>query len=88
MRAEVLVVWVGLTLLCALVCTGEDVKENKLSRGRVQVRDIRGLVKQRRQEEGGEVQMSDDPAAVTEEETTKPKKKKTPEEIEAGKKEP
>lgn len=84
MRAEVLVVWVALTLCCVLVCAGEDVKENKLSRGRVQVRETRGLVKHRRQGEEGEAEMSDEPAKVVEEERTKPKKKKTPEEIEAA----
>lgn len=82
MRPEVLVVWVGLTLCCALVCAREDVKEDKLSReSRVQVRETRGLVEDGRQEE--DVEMSDEPAGGVEE--TKPKKKKTPEEIEAGK---
>lgn len=77
-----LVVWVGLTLCCALVCAREDVKEDKLSReSRVQVRETRGLVEDGRQEE--DVEMSDEPAGGVEE--TKPKKKKTPEEIEAGK---
>lgn len=86
MRAEVLVVWVSLTLCCVLVCTGEDVKEDKVSTGRVQVRETRGLVKHRRQEEAvGDVEMADEPAEVVEAEKTKPKKKKTPEEIEAGK---
>lgn len=79
-------VWVVLTLCCVLVCAREDVKENKLSRGRIQVRETRGLVKHRRPGEGGDVEMSDEPAEVVEEKT-KPKKKKTPEEIEAGKKE-
>lgn len=85
MRAEVLVVWVGLTLCSALVCAREDVEEEKLSRGQVQVRQTRGLVEHRRQVEEGVVEMSDEPAEVVEEEKTKPKKKKTPEEIEAGK---
>lgn len=77
-----LVVWVGLTLCCTLVCAREDVKEDKLSReSRVQVRETRGLVEDGRQEE--DVEMSDEPAGGVEE--TKPKKKKTPEEIEAGK---
>lgn len=86
MRAEVLVVWVGLTLCCALVCAQEDVEENKLSRGGIQVRETRGLVKNRRKGEEGDAEMSDVPAEVVEEKT-KPKKKKSPEEIEAGKKE-
>lgn len=76
-----LVVWVGLTLCSALVCARED----KLSRGQVQVRQTQGLVEHRRQVEEGVVEMSDEPAEVVEEEKTKPKKKKTPEEIEAGK---
>ncbi|KAM7368551.1 hypothetical protein PAMP_012883 [Pampus punctatissimus] len=78
MRAEVLVVCVGLTLCCAFVCAGEDGKE------RVQLREARGLVKHWRQGEEGEAEMSDEPAEVVEEERTKPKKKKTPEEIEAA----
>lgn len=78
-----LVVWVGLTLCCALVCAREDVKEDKLSRGRIQVRETRGLVEDGRREEERDVEMSDEPAGGVEE--TKPKKKKTPEEIEAGK---
>lgn len=83
MRAEVLVVWVFLTLCCALVSAQEDA-DDKLSRGHIQVRQIRELVEHGRQgaEEG--VEMSDEPAGVVEEEKTKPKKKKTPEEIEAG----
>lgn len=88
MRAEVLVVWVSLTLCCAFVCAGEDGNENKLSSGRVKVREARGLAVSRRQGKEGEAVMSDKPAEVVEEEKTKPKKKKTPEEIEAGKKEP
>ncbi|XP_049908582.1 adipocyte enhancer-binding protein 1 isoform X2 [Epinephelus moara] len=83
MRAEVLVVWVGLTLCCALVCAQEDVEENKLSRGGIQVRETRGLVKNRRKGEEGDAEMSDEPAEVVEEKT-KPKKKKSPEEIEAA----
>ncbi|XP_044030482.1 adipocyte enhancer-binding protein 1 [Siniperca chuatsi] len=86
MRAEALVVWVGLTLCCCvLVCAREDVRENKLHGGRIQGRETRGLVKHRRQGEEGGVQMSDEPAEVVEELKTKPKKKKTPEEIEAAK---
>nr|XP_020480765.1 histone H1A-like [Monopterus albus] len=84
MRAEVLVIWVGLTLCCTLVCAREDAKENKLSRSQTQVRDARGLVKHRRQGEEGHTGMSDEPAEVVLEEKTKPKKKKTPEEIEAA----
>ncbi len=79
------VVWVGLTLCCALVCAEEDATENKLSRGQIQVREPRELVEHRKWAEEGDVEMSDEPAGVTEVETTKPKKKKTPEEIEAGK---
>lgn len=87
MRAEVLVVWVALTLCCAPVAAREDVEEeNKLSGDRIQVRETRGLVEPRRQTEEGGVEMSDEPAEVAPEESTKPKKKKTPEEIEAGKK--
>lgn len=84
-----LVVLVGLALCCVLVCAQEEMRENKLSRDRVQVRETRGLVKHRRQgEEDGGVEMSDEPAEVVEEQKAKPKKKKkTPEEIEAGKKE-
>ncbi|KAK2887964.1 adipocyte enhancer-binding protein 1 [Channa argus] len=85
MRAEVLVVWVSLTLCSALVCAGEDVSGDKLSRGQIQVREARGLTKHRRQEEEGRAIMSDKPAEVMEEETTNlKKKKKTPEEIEAA----
>lgn len=85
MRAEVLAVWVSLTLCCALVWTREDVKENKLSSRQIQVREAQGLIKHWRQRVEGDTEMSDEPAAVVGEETTKPKKKKTPEEIEAGK---
>ncbi|KAM9337830.1 adipocyte enhancer-binding protein 1 [Symphorus nematophorus] len=85
MRAEVLVVLLGLTLCCALVCTrGEDVREDEVSRGRVQVREARALAEPRRQGEEGDAEMSDEPAEVVEEERVKPKKKKTPEEIEAA----
>lgn len=82
-----LVVWVGLTLCCALVCGGEDVEENKVSTEQIQVRETRALVEHRRRGKEGDDEMSDEPAEVVEEERTKPKKKKTPEEIEAGKKE-
>ena len=76
-----------LALGFALVCAGEDVEEeNKVFRGRLQVREARGLDEHRRNVEEGNVEMSDEPAAAVEE-TKKPKKKKTPEEIEAGKKE-
>lgn len=85
MRAEVLVIWVCLTLCCALVWAREDVKGDKLSRGLVQVRPSQGLVENRGKVEQGAVEMSDEPAEVVEGEKTKPKKKKTPEEIEAGK---
>lgn len=85
MRAEVLVVWISLTLCCALVWTREDVKKNKLSSSQIQVGEAQGLTKHRRQRAGGDTEMSDEPTAVVGEETTKPKKKKTPEEIEAGK---
>lgn len=78
-----LVVWVFLTLCCALVSAREDA-DDKLSRGRIQVRQTRELVGHRRMVEEGGVEMSDEPAGVVEEKT-KPKKKKTPEEIEAGK---
>lgn len=78
-----LVVWVFLTLCCALVSAREDA-DDKLSRGRIQVRQTRKLVGYRGKVEEGGVEMSDEPAGVVEEKT-KPKKKKTPEEIEAGK---
>lgn len=81
MRAEVLVVWLALTLSCALVWAREDAKKDKLSGGSTQVREAQGPVERRRQ--GEDVEMSDEPAEVVEEKT-KPKKKKTPEEIEAG----
>lgn len=80
-----LVVWVTLTLCCALVWTHEDVKENTLSRSQNQKREAQGLIKHRRQREEGDTEMSDEPPKVVEEEKAKPKKKKTPEEIEAGK---
>uniref|UniRef100_A0A7N6BWS8 Adipocyte enhancer-binding protein 1 n=1 Tax=Anabas testudineus TaxID=64144 RepID=A0A7N6BWS8_ANATE len=82
MRAEVLVVWVSLTLCCTLVWTREDVKEKKLSRSQIQVREAQELINHRRQRVEGDTEMSDEPAAVVE--TAKPKKKKTPEEIEAA----
>lgn len=80
-----LLLWVGLTLCLALVSAQDrDVKET--SAGPVQVRETRGLVKNRRQEaEEGEEEMADEPVEVVEEEQAKPKKKKTPEEIEEGK---
>lgn len=80
-----LVIWVGVTLCCALVCAGEEVQEGRLSGGHVQARETRGLAKHRRQEEEGDGEMSDGPAEAVQAEMTKPKKKKTPEEIEAGK---
>ncbi|TMS08350.1 putative carboxypeptidase X1 [Larimichthys crocea] len=83
MRAEVLVVWLALTLSCALVWAREDAKKDKLSGGSTQVREAQGPVEHRRQGEEGDVEMSDEPAEVVEEKT-KPKKKKTPEEIEAA----
>lgn len=76
-----LVVWLGLTLCCALVCAREDVDEDKAPGPR----ETRGLVEHGRRGEEGGVEMSDEPAEVVEEEKKKPKKKKTPEEIEAGK---
>ncbi|XP_028456869.1 adipocyte enhancer-binding protein 1 [Perca flavescens] len=85
MRAEVLVIWVALTLCCAPVAAREDVEEeDKLSGDRVQVRETRGLVEPRRRTEEGGVGMSDEPAEVVPDESKKPKKKKTPEEIEAA----
>jgi len=87
MRPEVLVVWVGVALCCALVCAQEDTEEKQLSRHPTQVREARGLIKHRRHGGQEDAEMSDDPAGAVEEEKTKPKKKKTPEEIEAGKKE-
>lgn len=84
MRAEVLVVWVSLTLCCALVWTREGAKETEPSSSQVQVGEARGLRKHQIQRAEGETGMSDEPVAVVGEETTKPKKKKTPEEIEAG----
>ncbi|XP_031730983.1 adipocyte enhancer-binding protein 1 [Anarrhichthys ocellatus] len=83
MRAELLVVWAGLTLSCALVGARDDVQENELSRGRIHVRETQGLVERGRQGEEDGIQMSDEPAELVEE-RTKPKKKKTPEEIEAA----
>lgn len=80
-----LVVWVSLTLCCTLVWTREDVKEKRLSRSQIQVREAQELINHRRQRVEGDTEMSDEPAAVVE--TAKPKKKKTPEEIEAGKQE-
>ncbi|XP_074547215.1 adipocyte enhancer-binding protein 1 [Halichoeres trimaculatus] len=79
MRTEVLVVLLALGLSCALVCTEDDVKDDKL-----QVRETREAVKtdRRQREDEAGVEMSDEPAEV--EEQTKPKKKKTPEEIEAA----
>ena len=79
-----LLIWNSLTLCCVLICAGEEVQESQLSRGQVQVRESKGLVKHRRLEEEGDVLMSDEPAEAVEAEKTKPKRKKTPEEIEAG----
>ncbi|CAJ1069998.1 adipocyte enhancer-binding protein 1 [Xyrichtys novacula] len=86
MKAEVLVVWLALSLCCALVCAEDNVKEGELSGGRVQVRETRGVVRTdgRQREEGEGVEVSDEPTEVVEEGQTKPKKKKTPEEIEAA----
>lgn len=83
MRGEVLVVWVSVTLCCALVRAGEDVQEDAVSRDLAQVKQPRGAVERGRQVEEGRVQMSDEPAEAVAEKA-KPKKKKTPEEIEAG----
>ncbi|XP_037835360.1 pollen-specific leucine-rich repeat extensin-like protein 1 [Kryptolebias marmoratus] len=79
MRSELLVVWVGATLCCALICAEEHVEEKQLSTDRAGMREARGLVKHRRLED-----TEDEPAEVKEEEKAKPKKKKTPEEIEAA----
>lgn len=83
MRAEVLVIWVSVTLCCALVRAREDVQEDAVSRDLAQVKQPRGAVERGRQVEEGGGQMSDQPAEVVAEKA-KPKKKKTPEEIEAG----
>lgn len=75
MRAEVLVIWLSLTLCWVVVCARKDAKKE------VQVGRTQGL------EDGRQVdqrETSDDPAAGAEVERPKPKKKKTPEEIEAG----
>ncbi|KAM9841764.1 adipocyte enhancer-binding protein 1 [Aulostomus maculatus] len=86
MRAQVLVVWLSLSLCGVLVCAHEDVKDDRVSGGRVQVRgEARGLVEHQRQAEDGDVELSDEPAEAVEAEKTKQKKKKTPEEIEAAK---
>ncbi|XP_015256857.1 PREDICTED: histone H1-II-like [Cyprinodon variegatus] len=82
MRAEVLVVWVGLSLCWVLVSTEEPVEKQQLSRVQAQVREPQGLIGPRTEEER---ELSDEPAEVAVEEKTKPKKKKTPEEIEAAK---
>ena len=88
MRAEVLVVWLGLTLCCALPRTGEAAEETGLSERRLRVGESRGpLAGRRGQQEEGDVEMADEPAEATKAEKPKPKKKKTPEEIEAGKSE-
>ncbi|KAM4527887.1 adipocyte enhancer-binding protein 1 [Odontesthes bonariensis] len=83
MRPEVLVVWVGVALCCALVCAHEDMEERQLSRHLTQVREARALIKHRRQGGEEDAEMSDDPVGAVEEKT-KPKKKKSPEEIEAA----
>uniref|UniRef100_UPI003AB015FF adipocyte enhancer-binding protein 1 n=1 Tax=Centroberyx gerrardi TaxID=166262 RepID=UPI003AB015FF len=83
MRGDVLVLWVGLALCCALACAGEDAKESKVSRGhQAPVREVRGPDEHRREEE--DAAMADEPVEAAEEEKAKPKKKKTPEEIEAA----
>lgn len=78
MRAEVLVIWLTLTLCWVVVCAREDAEEEEVQVGRTQ-----GL-EDRRQVDSRDVEMSDDPAGKAEVEKPKPKKKKTPEEIEAG----
>lgn len=78
-----LILWVGLTLCCTLICGREDVKENKFAG--VQVREPQTLTKNRRQAEEVDAEMLDKLTEVVEDEKTKSKKKKkTPEEIEAG----
>lgn len=77
MRAEVLVICLGLTLCWVVVFTQEDAE------GEVQVGRRQGL-EDGRQADQRDVQMSDDAAGGVEVEKPKPKKKKTPEEIEAG----
>lgn len=77
MRAEVLVIWLGLTLCWVVVCAREDAE------GEVQVGRRQGL-EDGRQVDQRDVEMSDDPAGDVQVEKPKPKKKKTPEEIEAG----
>ncbi|XP_032426327.1 adipocyte enhancer-binding protein 1 [Xiphophorus hellerii] len=82
MRAEVLVVWVGLSLCWGLVTAEEPAEEKQLSRAKALAREPRGLIR-----DGGrwDTEMSDEPAEVTVEEKSKAKKKKSPEEIEAAK---
>lgn len=77
MKAEVLVIWLSLTLCWVVVCAQEDKKE-EVQVGRTQELEDGRQVDQR------DVEMSDDPAGEAEIEKPKPKKKKTPEEIEAG----
>lgn len=77
MRAEVLIIWLSLTLCWVVVCAREDAEEE------VQVGRTQGL-EDGRQVDQRDVEMSDDPAGEAEVEKPKPKKKKTPEEIEAG----
>lgn len=77
MKAEVLVIWLSLTLCWVVVCAREDKKE-EVQVGRTQELEDGRQVDQR------DVEMSDDPAGEAEIEKPKPKKKKTPEEIEAG----
>lgn len=83
MKAEVLVLWVGVTLCCTLVCAQEDAKQNKVTG--VQAQERQTLVKKRSPGEEVGVEMLDKPAEEVNEEKAKPKKKKTPEEIEEGK---
>lgn len=92
---RLLVVWAAaVALSCALVAAGDAAEENRVSGGRIHAGEPRGPAGRRAEEEeeedDGVVRMSDEPVEVAEEEEEKkkPKKKKTPEEIEAGKKEP
>lgn len=81
MRAELLLLFVGVTLCCTPVWAQHDPDEKRVSRDPARVREAGGTLV----EEGQEgVEMSDQPAEVKEDNKAKPKKKKTPEEIEAG----
>lgn len=81
MRVGVLVLWVGLTLFCILVCAQDATEGGSKKEVSRDLARVRGASVDRRRRGDGEEDVVGAEAAQME---IKPKKKKSPEEIEAG----